>query len=109
MFEPVPCICCSGEGLSRVVRQRVVQETIEASLIDIDNAPDIPMPDNLEERIREKLDGSARSWDQVLWDLVDIGETGGSERQAPGWRRASYRFGAGRSSEDGCREEPMRQ
>jgi hypothetical protein len=60
----------------REVRQRRVQETIEASLTDIDDEPDIPMPDNLKERIREKLDGSARSWDQVLWNSVDNRETG---------------------------------
>jgi hypothetical protein len=54
----------------RAVRQKRVQEAVEEALSYIDDEEAIPLPDDLEARVREELDGSAKSWDQVLWDLV---------------------------------------
>jgi predicted nucleic acid-binding protein len=54
----------------RGARQKRVQEAIEEALTYIDEDEEILIPNDLEVRIREKLEGSAKSWDQVLWDLV---------------------------------------
>jgi DNA topoisomerase VI subunit B len=54
----------------RAVRQRRLAEAIEDALGSIDGDEEIPVPDDLDARIRAKLEGSAKSWDQVLWDLV---------------------------------------
>jgi hypothetical protein len=56
--------------IRRAVRQKQVQEAIDDALACIDEDEEIPIPDDLEARIQEKLDGSAKAWDQVLWDLV---------------------------------------
>jgi hypothetical protein len=55
----------------RAVRQARVQQAIDATLEDLEEEGDIPIPENLAEQIHDKLDASAKSWDQVLWDLVD--------------------------------------
>jgi len=50
-----------------------VQEVIDEAVARVKAMDDaeIPVPENLEEQIRDTLDDdSAKSWDQVLWDLV---------------------------------------
>jgi DNA topoisomerase VI subunit B len=54
----------------RAVRQKRVEEAIADALTCLDEDEEIAMPDDFEARIREKLDGSAQSWDQVLWNLI---------------------------------------
>jgi DNA topoisomerase VI subunit B len=56
----------------RAVRRQHVQEAIDEAVARVEAMDDaeITVPDDLEDQIREKLDGSAQSWDQVLWDLV---------------------------------------
>jgi DNA topoisomerase VI subunit B len=54
----------------RAVRQARVQEAIDAALADLEEEGEIAVPNDLAEQLRETLDGSAKSWDQVLWDLV---------------------------------------
>jgi DNA topoisomerase VI subunit B len=60
----------------RTVRRQQVQEAIDAAVVRVKAMDDteIVVPDDLEEEIREKLDGSAKSWDAVLWGLVAGGE-----------------------------------
>lgn len=60
----------------RAVRRQHVQEAIDEAVARVKAMADaeIVVPDDLEEQIREKLDGSDKSWDQVLWDLVADGE-----------------------------------
>jgi hypothetical protein len=66
----VPDHATLEKAYRRAVRQKRVQEAIEEVLPGIDEDEEIHAPSDLEERIREKLDGSAQAWDQVLWDLV---------------------------------------
>jgi hypothetical protein len=47
-----------------------VQEAIDAALADLEEEGEVAVPNDLEAQIREKLDGSDKSWDRVLWDLV---------------------------------------
>jgi hypothetical protein len=54
----------------RAVQHRRAQEAIDEALASIDENEEIPIPGNLDARIQEILDGSAKAWDQVLWDLV---------------------------------------
>jgi hypothetical protein len=58
----------------RAMRQAHVQQAIDATLTDLEASGEMAVPDNLAEQIRETLDGSDKSWDQVLWDLVTDGE-----------------------------------
>jgi hypothetical protein len=65
------------------VRQKRVQEAIEAALTSSDADEEIPIPTDLEARIQDRLVGSSQAWDQVLWNLVagdqrgrDAGEAG---------------------------------
>jgi hypothetical protein len=57
------------------MRQQRVQEAIDAAIARFEeaDADDIPIPPDLEGRIREKLRGTAKAWDQVLWDLMTDG------------------------------------
>jgi DNA topoisomerase VI subunit B len=57
----------------RAVRRLLVQEAIDEAVARVKAMDDaeIPVAENLEEQIRDTLDDdSAKSWDQVLWDLV---------------------------------------
>jgi hypothetical protein len=56
----------------RAVRQQRVQEAIDEAVDRIaqEDENDISIPDDLQEHIREQLKGTAKCWDQVLWDLV---------------------------------------
>jgi DNA topoisomerase VI subunit B len=54
----------------RAVRQARVQQAIDDAIDNLEAEEDIPVPDDLADRIRDKLKGSARAWDDVLWDLV---------------------------------------
>jgi hypothetical protein len=54
----------------RAVRQARVQQAIDDTLANLEEEDDIPIPDDLADRLRDKLKGSARAWDAVLWDLV---------------------------------------
>jgi hypothetical protein len=53
----------------RAVRQTHVQRAIDEALEGLGDAAEI-IPDDLVERLSSKLEGSAKSWDAVLWDLV---------------------------------------
>jgi hypothetical protein len=66
----VPDHATLEKAYRRAVRQKRVQGAIEEALTSIDEDEEIPIPDDLEARIREQLNGSAKSWDQVLWNLV---------------------------------------
>jgi hypothetical protein len=57
----------------RAVRRQQVQEVIDEAVARVEAMTDaeITVPNDLEEQIRTQLDGSAKSWDQVLWDLVN--------------------------------------
>ena len=50
--------------------QRAIDEALEA----LEDGAEIDVPDDLVARLRHKLDGSAESWDAVLWELVDDDE-----------------------------------
>jgi DNA topoisomerase VI subunit B len=54
----------------RAVRHKRVQAAIADALAYIDEDEEIAIPSELKARIQEKLNGSARAWDAVLWDLV---------------------------------------
>jgi hypothetical protein len=54
----------------RAVRQARVQQAIDEAIDNLEEQGDIPVPDDLAKRIGEKLKGSARAWDDMLWDLV---------------------------------------
>jgi hypothetical protein len=60
----------------RAVRRQQVQEAIDEAVARVKAMADaeIVVPDDLTDRIREKLKGSAQSWDAVLWTLVADGE-----------------------------------
>jgi DNA topoisomerase VI subunit B len=73
----VPDQAALANAYRRAMRQRRVQEAIDEAVRDIDENEEMPIPDDLEATIPEQLDGSAKAWDQVLWDLVadeDLGE-----------------------------------
>ena len=71
----VPDRAALENAYRRAVRQKRVQAAIEEALTYIDEDEEIPIPSDLEARIRDQLDGSAQAWDQVLWDLVADDET----------------------------------
>jgi hypothetical protein len=52
------------------VRQAQLQQAIDAARDALPTDAEIAIPEDLEDQIREQLDGSAKSWDQVLWDLA---------------------------------------
>jgi hypothetical protein len=54
----------------RAVHHKRVQEVLNEAVRDIDEDECIPMPDDLEARIREQLKGSTKAWDEVLWNLM---------------------------------------
>jgi DNA topoisomerase VI subunit B len=56
----------------RAVRCLRVQEAIDEAVAKVEAMDDaeIAVPNDLVHQIHEKLDGSAKSWDQVLWDLL---------------------------------------
>jgi hypothetical protein len=54
----------------RAIRQKRVQQAIEDALGYINEDEEIIIPDHLTTSIRARLDGSAKPWDQVLWELV---------------------------------------
>jgi len=54
----------------RAVRQRRVQRVIDQALAALDEEEEPSVPEDLDERIRDRLTGSAQAWDQVLWELV---------------------------------------
>jgi hypothetical protein len=66
----VPDHATLGKAYRRAVRHKRVQGVIDEALTSIDEDEEVPMPDDLEARIRQQLNGSAKSWDQVLWNLV---------------------------------------
>jgi DNA topoisomerase VI subunit B len=66
----VPNRTTLAHAYRRAVRQARVQEAIDAVLAALEEEGEAAVPNDLEEHIREQLDGSAKSWDQVLWDLV---------------------------------------
>jgi Protein of unknown function C-terminus (DUF2399) len=66
----VPDQAALQNAYRRAVRQRRVQGAIEEAFTYLDAEEEIPIPDDLEEHIREVLAGSAHSWDRVLWKLV---------------------------------------
>jgi DNA topoisomerase VI subunit B len=70
----IPDRAALANAYRRAVRQNRVQEAIEEALTYIDEDEEIPIPNDLEARIREQLNGSAKSWDQVLWELAAEGE-----------------------------------
>lgn len=61
----------------RAVQQRRVQQAINQALADLDEDDELPVPGALGVRLRERLTGSSRAWDEVLWDLA--GEGAGEE------------------------------
>jgi DNA topoisomerase VI subunit B len=69
----VPDQAALQNAYRRAVRQRRVQAAIEEALAYIDDDEEMPIPDDLATRINEALDGSAHSWDRVLWTLVADG------------------------------------
>jgi hypothetical protein len=54
-----------AKAYRRAVRQQRVQEAIDAAIASFEEEDDdaIPIPPDLEARIREKLKGTAKSWD----------------------------------------------
>jgi DNA topoisomerase VI subunit B len=54
----------------RAIRQKRIQEAIEDALGYIDEDEEVVIPDDLATCIQARLDGSAKAWDQVLWELV---------------------------------------
>jgi DNA topoisomerase VI subunit B len=54
----------------RAVQHRRAQEAIDEALACIEEDEEIPILGDLKARIQEKLNGSAKAWDQVLWELV---------------------------------------
>jgi hypothetical protein len=83
------------------VRQKRVQEAVEEALTYSDEDEEIPIPSDLEEQIREQLDGSAKAWDHVLWDLVADDESEDEDREdsedgeSPGHRPPGAAAGPG--------------
>jgi Protein of unknown function C-terminus (DUF2399) len=70
----VPDHTALEKAYHRAVHQKRVQEAIKEALTSIDADEEIPIPDDLDQRLREALDGSAESWDRVLWKLVAAGK-----------------------------------
>jgi DNA topoisomerase VI subunit B len=66
----IPDQAALAKAYRRAMHQKRVQEAIDEALGYIDEDENIAIPDDLEARIRERLDGSAKAWDQVLWELV---------------------------------------
>jgi hypothetical protein len=54
----------------RAVRQQRLEAAIEEALSDLDEDEEITIPDDLDGRIRAKLDGSVKAWDEVLRDII---------------------------------------
>ena len=59
-----------AKAYRRAVWRRRVQAAIDEALGSIDEDEEVSLPDDLEAQLREKLTGSAQSWDQVLWKLI---------------------------------------
>jgi hypothetical protein len=97
----VPDHAALENAYRRAVRQKRVQEAIEEALTYIDEDEEIPIPSDLEEQIREQLDGSAKAWDHVLWDLVADDESEDEDREdsedgeSPGHRPPGAAAGPG--------------
>jgi hypothetical protein len=70
----VPDQAVLEKAYQRAVRQKHVQEAIDEALTSIDEDEEIPIPGDLEARLRVALDGSAEAWDRVLWKLVAAGK-----------------------------------
>lgn len=73
----VPSPSTLAKAYRRAVQRRRAQAAIDEALSQFDPDEETPIPDDLETTLREKLDGSTKSWDQVLWDLVDDDEDDG--------------------------------
>jgi hypothetical protein len=67
----VPDQAALANAYRRAMRQKRLEEALEEAMGYIDEDEDICIPDDLEACIRARLNGSAKSWDQVLWDLVN--------------------------------------
>jgi hypothetical protein len=66
----------------RAVRQARVQQVIDAAIANLEQQEEQPVPEDLADRILNKLKGSARAWDDVLWDLVTDEDLGDEEHEA---------------------------
>jgi hypothetical protein len=59
----------------RAVRHRAVQRAINDALRALDDEPHIPIPLDLEGRVRAMIMDSEWSWDMALWQMVTPEET----------------------------------
>jgi hypothetical protein len=51
-------------------RKSTLQRAIDDALAEIDESPDVPVPDDLAEQIRAKITGKAIAWDDAIWGLM---------------------------------------
>jgi hypothetical protein len=73
----IPDDATLAKAYRRAVQRARVQQAIDDAITNLEEADDIAVPDDLADRIRDTLTGSARAWDDVLIDVIEDTDGGG--------------------------------
>jgi Topoisomerase 6 subunit A/Spo11, Toprim domain len=70
VHKVIPDRTTLAKAYQLAVRKSKLQQAIDDARQHIDEEPDAPVPEDIHEQIKTRIDGKAIAWDDAIWSLV---------------------------------------